>query len=68
MTTPVCIRFDHVRFKTRCELGQGRIAERDCLCSAYQNDPGYHKRALEVDKLRDAAWDSLIVRRQAAGL
>ena len=64
----VCIHFDQVRFKTRCELGNGRTAGRDCPCNAYEDDPGYKDRTLEADTVRDAAWEALRVQSRATGV
>ena len=65
----ICYHFDHLRTKTKCELGQGRTAPRDCRsCSAYDPDPNFKHRTEEADRIRDDAWAGLVMRAERAGI
>ena len=65
----ICLHFDHLKFKTRCELGKGRMAPRDCRgCAAYDPDPGYRSRSTEQGKVRDDAWSAMLFRNERTGV
>lgn len=65
---PVCIHFDPKHRKTGCELGKGRTVPRDCPCNAYEDDPGYNSRSLDIDKRRDADWATAHTQFKALGV
>lgn len=68
MTAPICIHFDPIVRKTRCELATSRVAVRDCPCNAYENDTGYGDRTIESDKVRDELWAQLMTQKRATGV
>ena len=64
----ICVRFNHIKYKGACELGQGRIAPADCKsCSSYLADPQYKNRSNELDRLRDDTWSAMLFRRERVG-